>query len=477
MSFTSFNKSIDTRSGIQRIDWVTFSMAVSLIVIGWMMIYAVGFADDQKIELGAFVKSTAGKQLIFIGVSIFLYGFIMVTDWKFWRVFAFAIYAVGIFLLLAVLIVGTKINGARAWFSLGGFLFQPVEVVKFGTSLAISSYLSSYSVSLKNNIHRIYALGIILIPIILINLQPDFGSSLVFLSFFILLYREGFAETPYVMAILSAILFIVSLIYQPVDIVFWLTVLTVSILVANLKVDNIRKYLTLLLLMLGIYYLVNNGYQIAALSVNVAVILGLSLFHYFRGNKRIVSIATLGLIVGSVLSFSSNYVFNNILEPHHQDRINVWLQPEKCDPRGSLYNLLQAKMAIGSGGLLGKGYLQGNMTKLNYVPEQNTDFIFCTIGEEHGFVGTLAVIILYVSLLLRIQFLAERQRSNFSKHYAYCVLGILFIHFFFNIGMTMGLLPTVGIPLPFVSYGGSSLLGFTLLLSVLLKLDSYRYNV
>ncbi len=477
MSFTTFNKKLDTRTGTQRIDWVTFSMALSLIVIGWMMIYAVGYSDDQKMELGTFVKSTAGKQLIFVGISIFLYGSIMVTDWKFWRVFAYAIYAVGIFLLVAVLFFGTKINGARAWFSLGGFLFQPVELVKFGTSLAISSYLSSYSVSLKNNVHRVYALGIVLIPVILINLQPDFGSSLVFLSFFILLYREGFSETPYIMAILGALLFIVSLIYNPIDIVFGLALITLIVLTVNLKFDNFQKYAVLLVILILTYLLWSYHLQNYAFALNLALVAILNIILYLRGNKRVVSIATLSLIFGSILTFSSNYVFNNILEPHHQDRINVWLQPEKCDPRGSLYNLLQAKMAIGSGGLIGKGYLQGNMTKLNYVPEQNTDFIFCTIGEEHGFVGTFAVIILYVSLLLRIQFLAERQRSNFSKHYAYAVFGILFIHFFFNIGMTMGILPTVGIPLPFVSYGGSSLLGFTLLLSVLLKLDSYRYNV
>ena len=468
---------LDNKSGTQRIDWVTFSMVVSLIAIGWMMIYAVGYNEEAKLDLPAFMKSTTGKQAIFVFASIILYGIVMVTDWKFWRVFAYAIYGVGILLLLAVLVIGTKVNGARAWFSIGGFLLQPVEFVKFGTCLAISSYISSYSVNLKNNINKIYAVGLVIFPFLLINLQPDFGSSLVFISFFILFYREGFAETPYLLALLCVALFIFSLIFEPLFVVLVLSNIASFIVLYNIKANTVQKFLLFAALIVSQYLLIQYNYPYYALAITIFYNLILGAYAYFRGVRRIVSIVYIGLVIGSFLSYSSNFVFNNVLEPHQQDRINVWLQPEKCDPRGSLYNLLQAKMAIGSGGLIGKGFLQGNMTKLNYVPEQNTDFIFCTIGEEHGFLGTMAVIVLYVALLLRIQFLAERQRSNFSKNYAYGVMGILFFHFFFNIGMTMGLLPVVGIPLPFISYGGSSLLGFTLLISVLLKLDSFRYNV
>lgn len=467
----------DSRSGTQSIDWVTFSIMVSLIAIGWMMIYAVGYNEESKLDLAGFMKSTTGKQSIFIFVSVIIYGIVMVTDWKFWRVFAYAIYGIGILLLIGVLIFGTKVNGARAWFSFGGFLLQPAEFVKFGTCLAISSYLSSYSVNLKNNINKVYAVGLVMLPFLLINLQPDFGSSLVYLSFFILFYREGFAETPYLLALMFVALFIFSLIFLPIYVIIVMANIAALIVLYNFKASSIQKYLLFVLVLIAQYLLIIYNYTNYALILILIYNAILGVISYFKGSKRIVTIIYIGFIVGSILSYSSNFVFNNILEPHQQDRINVWLQPEKCDPRGSLYNLLQAKMAIGSGGLVGKGFLQGNMTKLNYVPEQNTDFIFCTIGEEQGFLGTSAVIILYVALLLRIQFLAERQRSNFSKNYAYGVLGILFLHFFFNIGMTMGLLPVVGIPLPFISYGGSSLLGFTLLISVLLKLDSFRYNV
>jgi len=203
----------------------------------------------------------------------------------------------------------------------------------------------------------------------------------------------------------------------------------------------------------------------------------LSTLQLRRKRGRIAGFLTAAVVFGAMLAFASNFAFNNILKPHQQDRLNVWLQPNKADERGSSYNLFQSKLAIGSGGLTGKGYMKGTLTKLNYVPEQSTDFIFCTIGEEQGFVGSLGIIALFLVLLVRITIIAERQRSNFSRNYAYCVAGILFIHFFINIGMTMGLLPIIGIPLPFISKGGSSLLGFTVMIAVLLKLDSKRYSI
>ncbi|HRD79277.1 MAG TPA: rod shape-determining protein RodA, partial [Saprospiraceae bacterium] len=214
-----------------------------------------------------------------------------------------------------------------------------------------------------------------------------------------------------------------------------------------------------------------------ALGLGLTGFLVAGFLHLARYNARLAGMLTAVLVVGSGLAFSTDYAFNNIMKPHQQDRINVWLHPERCDPRGSLYNVLQSKMAIASGGLEGKGFLEGAMTKMNYVPEQSTDFIFCTVGEEQGFIGSMTVIVLFLAFLLRLIFIAERQRSPFSRHFAYGVAGLLFVHFFVNIGMTMGLLPIIGIPLPLISKGGSSLLGFTIMIGILLKLDSNRYSL
>ena len=397
---------------------------------------------------------------------------------------------------------GSTIKGATSWFSFGGFSFQPSELTKFGTCLAISAYLSSYGVNLKDMEPKLRVLGLIVLPIVLVLLQPDAGSALVFLSFFILLYRVGLSATYYVVGFSLAFFFIAGLALDLKHVLIHVLFLALGFIIYHRTktpeykilwgVGLIGLYIGARFLLAGgppepleeataaevvdptNYNLILNG---VLLLLSGLVVFGLVSLWFIKEKKQVVRFVLFGLMVAGATGFIANYAFNNVLQAHQQERINVWLHPEKADPRGAYYNVLQSKMAIGSGGMWGKGFLQGTMTRLNYVPEQTTDFIFCTIGEEQGFVGSLGVIVLILLLLMRVTVIAERQRSNFSKYYAYGVAGILFVHFIVNLGMTMGLVPIIGIPLPFISRGGSSLLGFTIMLGVLLKLDRNRFKI
>ncbi|HMQ46637.1 MAG TPA: rod shape-determining protein RodA [Saprospiraceae bacterium] len=460
---------------LERIDRVTFGLFLALVIIGWLMIYSVSYEEVKTAS--SWLDTSAGKQLVWIGICAFIFGFIMLVDAKFWQVFAYPIYFISLSLLFLVLFLGTNIKGATSWFSFGGFSFQPSELAKFGTSLALSAYLSNYSTNLQRFRHQLIAFSFIVPPIFLILLQPDAGSALVFLSFFLVLYRQGLSASYYIVGISSAGLLLMGLVYDPGKITLMILLGALFILAYNYK-EQLKRHLMIGLgfLAIGAYFLLNSEpeslfFLIAGAGV---LFLTLSFLQYQNRNGRLALLLGMAFIAGTGLVFASNYAFNNVLKPHQQDRINVWLQPDKCDERGSLYNLIQSKTAIGSGGLSGKGFLQGTMTRLNYVPEQSTDFIFCTIGEEQGFIGVLAVLVLFVLLLYRITILAERQRSVFSRSYAYCIAGIIFLHFFINIAMTMGIMPIIGIPLPFISKGGSSLLGFTIMIAVLIKLDKHR---
>lgn len=466
------------RSGLKNIDLITFSIYLGLVAVGWLMVYTVGYEEGYSNVFSEYLTTSSGKQTIWIGISFIAFSFILLIDWKFWQTFAYLIYGFSLALLVAVLFFGMTIKGATSWFSFGSFSFQPSEIAKFGTCLAISSYLSTYSTNLKQLSAQLTALGLFIMPAFLIILQPDAGSALVFFSFLIVLYREGLPLNYYLVGFFIGVLFIFGLVRPTWEVSLVLTYIGLLILSMNFKKKGNWLFGTLLFGgVLG--YLIYEGELVAWQSVYAAfaAFLGLATWHFFKKKRRLVSLLTAALICGSGIAYLANYAFNDVLKPHQQDRINVWLQPSKCDPRGSLYNVLQSKIAIGSGGIQGKGFLQGTMTKLNYVPEQSTDFIFCTVGEEQGFVGSFGIIGLFLLLLIRISILAERQRSNFSRHFAYCVAGIIFIHFAVNIGMTMGLVPIIGIPLPFISKGGSSLLVFTVMIAVLLKLDSNRYRI
>ncbi len=460
------------------IDFITLGIVIALVCLGWMMIYTVGYGKiGYSSDLIEFLGTTVGKQTIWIGICTVLFLMIMVIDWKFWRTFSYPLYVLTLIPLSVVWIIGVKINGARAWFGFGGFTVQPAEFVKFATTLALSSYLSVVGTNIQAWKTQATALGIVCIPVFFIALQPDVGSILVFFAFLVPLYREGLSPIPYVIGFVVATLFIITLIFGASSIVLFLLFVFSGIMLVNMKSDS--TYWIMGLCTLGAAAIWGSYHNLLPQLLIGATILYLAItaWQWLTGKTQVISILFIFSLMCFGFSYSTNYAFENILKPHHQERINAWLNPAKCDPRGALYNVIQSKMAIGSGGFWGKGFLQGTMTKLNYVPEQSTDFIFCTMGEEQGFVGSLLIIGLFIGLLYRIVIIAERQRSNFSRIYMYSVAGIIFIHFFINIGMTLSVIPVIGIPLPFLSKGGSSLLGFTLLIGVMLKMDSDRYSV
>jgi rod shape determining protein RodA len=415
--------------------------------------------------------------MIFVGISLILVGFIMSIDWKFWRTFAYVFYGAGLLGLLLVLIIGKEINGAKAWFMIGGFGIQPAELAKLGTCLSLSNMMSSPNIDFRETRTQMAIGGLLLIPMFLIMLQPDAGSCLVFLSFSIMLYREGLSPLPYVVAFGLASVFIMGLKYDPHLVFFCLMMLTSTLYVVFIAEQRLLWITSMIGLVSVALYAFFSGRQEIGILIMLLITLVFVIVHSRRGRFKLVVFASSALFIGGVILYGSNFAFYNVLRKHQQERLNVWLNPDKVDPRGAAYNSIHSKMAIGSGGLAGKGFLEGTMTRLNYVPEQSTDFIFCTVGEEHGFIGTAAVIGFFLLFLIRIVQIAERQRSNFSRCYAYGIAGIFFVHFLINVGMTMGLMPIIGIPLPFVSAGGSSLLGFTGMFAILLKLDSHRYSV
>ena len=465
-------------SGLKNIDWTTFSIYLSLVAIGWLMIFTVGYEEGVYDTFASFLDTSVGKQSIWIGISFVVFLAVFIIDWKFWQTFSYLLYALSVISLIAVLFFGQSIKGATSWFVFGGFSFQPSELAKFCTCVALASFLSSYSTNLKEYKSQFIAFFLFLIPMGLILLQPDAGSALIFLSFLILLYREGLSANYYIVGIVVSTVLLLGLVYPPILIIIGLTVLCIFVLTLNFPSHKSYWFIGSMVLALAAYFFaVREAQPWYTLYACLAGLGGLAFYHLINRKARLVAMLSLSLTVGSALAYGANYAFNNILEPHQQDRINVLLRPDLCDPKWSLYNVLQSKLAISAGGWQGKGFLEGKMTKLNYVPEQSTDFIFCTIGEEQGFIGSVGIIGLFLLLLLRITIIADRQRSNFSRQYAYGVVGILFLHFFINIGMTMGIMPIIGIPLPFISKGGSSLLGFTIMISVLLKLDSNRYKI
>lgn len=453
------------------IDWITLSVFFSLLIIGWLMLYAATYVEGSE----SFIEfsSPIGKQTIWVFISVLAFLTVQLLDEKTWNSLAYIIYAGSIILLLLVLVLGTEIKGARSWFVFSEFSFQPSEIAKFGTCLALASYLSFYKINIKSMKYMMGAVGIILGPAILILLQPDAGSAVVFTSLFIVLYRSGVSSVYYIIAGFLFFIFIGSLIYS-FEAITLLSLLAGSAVLIFNKYKPLRAGLLLLVLASVSITIYLNGYLIYGLLIAAVVLIGFSIWYLIDRKSSFLAVVTVPVALAIVLSFASSYTFNNILQSHQQDRINVWLRPTKCDPYGSLYNIIQSKVAIGSGGIQGKGFLKGEMTKLNYVPEQSTDFIFSTVGEEQGFLGCFMVIFLFTVLLIRITMIAERGKNKFIRYYAYSVASIIFVHFFINIGMAMGLMPVIGIPLPFLSKGGSSLLGFSIMIGVLLKMDQAR---
>ena len=408
------------------VDWTIVSMYLLLLFFGWINIYASQYNDDQTLLLD--FSQRHGKQLIFIAISLFVAFIILIIDWKFIEAFSNILYGGIIILLIILLITGEQTAGATSWFNIGNYKFQPSEFAKFITILALAKYLNTHNIKMQAFSTKLKSFIIILVPMLLIILQNDLGTALVFLSLILLLYREGLSGNILILGLVVCILFIVTLL--------------------------ITKF-------------VFSG---------ILVAIALLLFLFSRRKKKEFIVILAGLTMAISFVFSVSYIFNNMLSPHHVKRINILLGRE-IDPHGAGYNLIQSKIAIGSGGFFGKGFLDGTQTRFDFVPEQSTDFIFCTIGEEWGFFGSLIFIVVFVALLIRVINLAERQRSTFCRIYGYGVASVLFVHFAINIGMTIGLAPVIGIPLPFISYGGSSLIGFTILLFIFLNLDSYRLQI
>ncbi|MGK0364202.1 MAG: rod shape determining protein RodA [Saprospiraceae bacterium] len=457
-------------------DVMTFSLYLCLLAIGWSMLFSVGYNGGYKDGISSFLLNTqAGKQTIWVVISLIVFFFTQIIDRKFWQTFAYPIYGFSLISLVLVLIIGKEIKGATSWFAFGGFSIQPSEFAKFATCLATAAYLSGINVNLKYINTQAISFGLILAPAALILLQPDAGSALIFFSFLLLFYREGFPGNYYILGFSVAACFIFGIMYEGslgnvIWGIFMLGALGVALNFKN-KVYSIAGFLIFAMIS---WLTLGRVYFPVFLLINLLILVIAVL--YLVSKKTNVRSAVLSLMaigVASFLIFISAFSFS-FLARHQRDRINVWLNPEKCDPLGSLYNLIKSKSAIASGGLQGQGFLNGNMTQLNWVPEQSTDFIFSAIGEEQGFIGSLSIILFFLLLLWRITVIAERQRSAFVRCYAYGVVGILFVHFIVNIGMTMGLMPVIGIPLPFISKGGSSLLGFSLMIGVLLKMDRHR---
>jgi rod shape determining protein RodA len=409
-----------------KIDWVLVGLYLVLVLSGWLSIYASVY-DETHNQIGD-LSQKYGKQMIFIIASLFLALGVLIIDPKFFSQFSYFIYAFFLFLLVAVIFAGREIAGSKGWFAIGGFGVQPAEFAKMATALALAKYLSTLDVDLRKPGNLMMATAIILLPAVIVLLQHDTGSAIVFLAFVILLYRAGLTGFVPLAFILLPALGVLSLVVPK------------PILAAGL-----------LLIALLVYWRSKRKIR------NVMIILS-------------VFLASVGFV------YSVDYAVNRILEPHQRQRILV-LVGHDTDMKGAGYNVNQSLIAIGSGRIFGKGFLQGTQTKYNFVPEQSTDFIFCTIGEEHGFIGSAALIALFMALIIRIILNAERQRSKFSRLYGYGVASILFVHLAINIGMTLALLPVIGIPLPFISYGGSSLWAFTILLFIFIRQDAYRYEL
>ena len=482
------SKSTDNSlGGFRGVDWITVALYLVLVCAGAISIYAASYDFDNAslFDLNEF----SGKQILWIALSLVVGGVILIMDYRLFKIYAYPIYIVVLFVLLLTIFIAPDVKGSHSWIVMGPVSLQPAEFGKFATALALAKLFDSYNFSLNAKISNYFrALIIIFLPIILILLQNETGSALVYISLIFVLYREGMSGLV-LFSILCAIAYFVIAVKFATPLVLGIPMgeftvfLLVTLIFALMLLFYCRDIIIARNVIIGFVAAgalvtilalcgVNINGTVFFLTILTAAIVyvAIAMFRH-RISKFVV---TIGFCIVSVMfMFSVNYAFNQILQPHQQERIKVALGIEE-NLRGAGYNVNQSKIAIGSGGVTGKGFLNGTQTKLKYVPEQHTDFIFCTIGEEEGFIGATAVLILFLALILRLIHIAERQRSPFERVYAYCVVSILIFHLCINVGMVIGLCPVIGIPLPFFSYGGSSLWGFTILLFILLRLDASR---
>lgn len=471
------------------VDWWTIGLYLILLVCGWFSVCGASYdyGEPNFLDFG----TRAGKQLMWMGCSLCLGFVLLMLEDKFYDTYAYLIYGILLLLLFGTIFNPHEIKGSRSWIVLGPVSLQPAEFAKFATALALAKFMGEYTFSMKRKKHMLAALGIILLPMVLIVLQKETGSALVYLSFFLVLYREGMTGSILFAGICAVVYFIVGVRFSadliPDETTPWgaFSVWGLIVLLSGLLFYSYAKlhrrfacYIlgvsggVILLAVLFSCYVIPFNVVIVEMVLAAAIVLYL-LYLYYRerlANYMYILVFTVG---SAVFFYSIDYVFNNVLEAHQKIRIEVLLGITD-DPAGAGYNVNQSKIAIGSGGFWGKGFLNGTQTKLKYVPEQDTDFIFCTVGEEQGFFGSALVLLLFTAFILRLMVLSERQTSRFGRVYGYCVLSIFFFHLFINIGMVLGVTPVIGIPLPFFSYGGSSLWGFTILLFVFLRIDAGR---
>jgi rod shape determining protein RodA len=408
-----------------KLDWLTIFLYGIMVLLGWLNIYAAVY--DESVGTSLFDLSlNSGRQLMFIAAAVVIILAILIVDVRFYEATAYLLYGLILVLMVLVLVVGKEVGGNKAWLGIGSFGIQPSEFAKFATALAVAKYIGSVGFRMNERKHQIVLFALIAAPMLITLAQKDTGTALVFTAFILVFFREGLSPVIPAAGVAVAVIFILTLLVAKVYLYAGIAVLWLLLLLAGRR----------------------------------------------KKAKRMVWV-TAGALAMALVIQSVDYVIDNVLKPHQQNRIRALINPE-ADPLGYGWNVTQSKIAIGSGGLTGKGFLHGTLTKFDFVPEQSTDFIFCTIGEEHGWLGSAVVVGLFVVLLLRLIYLAERQRNRFARAYGYGVVAVLFFHFAVNIGMTIGLFPVIGIPLPFFSYGGSALWGFTILLFIFLKIDAHR---
>ena len=477
-----------SNSVLRSIDYVTIALYLALLCFGWVSVcgasYSFGETDIFSLD------SRSGMQIVWIGTSIVLGTCLLLLDNRIYETFAFFIYGMMLLLLFATIFNPHEIKGSRSWLVLGPLRLQPAEFAKFATALAVARLMSAYKFSLTNWRNLAKAIAMIVTPMVLIVMQKETGSALVYFSFFLMLYREGMTGSFLFTAVAMVAYFVIGIRFQdtllfntPTSVGSFTVILMIQVFCAGLVwvyckarseallISGGSVAISLLALLFSEYVIPFNllWVQLALVGLMLAYLVWV-----WAGKQMKEYLLIMVFAVGSLLFFfSASYVLNNVMEPHQRVRINVLLGLEE-DLAGAGYNVHQSEIAIGSGGLEGKGFLNGTQTKLKYVPEQDTDFIFCTVGEEEGFLGSAGVLVLFLCLILRLIHVAERQPYTFGRVYGYCVLSVFLFHVFINVGMVLGLTPVIGIPLPFFSYGGSSLWGFTILLFIFLRIDAGR---
>lgn len=481
------NTNNNPNSAFRSLDWITILLYTILVIFGAISIYAATYNFDHANVFD--FSEFSGKQFMWIGISFILGLSILLIDRRMYDAYAYPIYGCIILLLMITIVIAPDIKGSRSWIVLGPISLQPAEFGKFATALALAKLFSSYNFILNKSYKNYLKVALIIgLPFILILLQKETGSALIYLSLIFVIYREGMSGFILFAGLCAIVFFIVAIKFTGTlimgiplgefSVFIMIMIVLVGMLLIYCKSLILGRNVAIGFLSLGAIAAILSyfGIEINGLAFFLTSIIGALLYllvGMLHDDMRKVLISISFAAASVVFLFSVNFVFTNILEPHQQQRIKVALGIEQ-DLRGAGYNVNQSKIAIGSGGLFGKGFLKGTQTKLKYVPEQHTDFIYCTIGEEQGFVGSAAILLLFLFLILRLIKIAERQRTAFGRVYAYCVASFFIFHLSINIGMVIGLCPVIGIPLPFFSYGGSSLLGFTLLLFILLRIDASR---